>query len=167
MSGREEVEVVPRPSGRSTPQVQDGAGKAPMTDNQIDLARHALGLPNRMKRSYRNNFVAGPGHVDWDEWQMMVAAGHAVSRRWSLIPHIERVFTLTRAGATLALLPGESLDPEDFPVPTQAAAVASAEQGEGVLTPKPLNDRESRNMDCGFCDRLRLFGEVLDAFGSR
>ena len=35
-----------------------------MSAAQIELARHALGLPNKMRMSYRNRFVAGHGHVD-------------------------------------------------------------------------------------------------------
>lgn len=86
-----------------------------MTRGQIQLARHALGLPNRWRTSYRNHFVAGPGHADYAGWCAMVAAGLARRRQGSPLTGGNAVFRLTRAGAAKALLPGESLDSEDFP----------------------------------------------------
>ncbi len=76
-----------------------------MTARQIELARHALGLG--LKKSYRNRFYASPLHPDFDDWFYLAATGDA--RRFG--DH----FKLTTAGATKALLPGESLGPEDFP----------------------------------------------------
>ncbi len=87
-----------------------------MTPHQIDLARHALGLNGRGRRSYRNHFVAGLGHTDYADWQAMVAEGVAIridGKRLSFGG--DDMFKLTRAGAEAALLPGESLDSEDFP----------------------------------------------------
>lgn len=92
---------------------------ADLTDYETDLARHALGLPNKQRRSYRNRFVAGPGHADFLAWEGLVSVGLAVKRKWSLIPETESVYMLTRAGAEAALMPRESLDTEDaFPIPT-------------------------------------------------
>lgn len=51
-----------------------------MTPEQVELARHALGLPNASGQSYRNHFVCGPGHSDFDNWQAMVATGEARAR---------------------------------------------------------------------------------------
>ena len=48
-----------------------------MTPSQRELARHALGLPNKMRTSYRNRFVAGHGHDDYDDWREMCSAGYA------------------------------------------------------------------------------------------
>ena len=48
-----------------------------MTPRQIELARHALGLRPGCLVSYRNRFLAGPGHPDYADWQAMVAAGQA------------------------------------------------------------------------------------------
>lgn len=79
-----------------------------MTPRQIDLARHALGLPNDQQRSYRNRFWAGPGHTDYPEWEKMVARGVAAKNQ--TVPG----FHLTKTGAEQVLEPGESLDPEDF-----------------------------------------------------
>lgn len=42
-----------------------------MTDEQRELARHALGLNSRHKRSYRNRFVVESTAPDGREWMMM------------------------------------------------------------------------------------------------
>lgn len=86
-----------------------------MTPDQIELARHALGLPNREKRSYRNRFVAGEGHADFRAWEGMVAAGDAEKRKWSALPPTEFLYRMTPQGASKALQKGERLCPEDFP----------------------------------------------------
>lgn len=85
------------------------------TQAQTDLARHALGLPNRKRRSYRNRFVAGPGHSDYDDWQAMVERGDARRRAGSALTGGDELFWLTRQGAQAALKRGEKLCPEDFP----------------------------------------------------
>ena len=87
-----------------------------MTPKQRKLARHALGLPNRDNRSYRNRFVAAYVPGDYDEWAKMADAGLAkagTTRRTGTGSTVS--FWLTKAGARAALKPGESLDPEDFP----------------------------------------------------
>lgn len=85
-----------------------------MTPRQIELARHALGLRPTRLRSYRNHFVAGPGHVDFGDWVAMVVTGFAVMRGTKTLPPGDLLFHLTRAGAERALLPGDVLDPEDW-----------------------------------------------------
>jgi hypothetical protein len=85
-----------------------------MSPRQIELARHALGLPNERHQTYRNRFYASSGHRDFADWQAMVEAGMAVQsepRKGSGM----RMFGLTRQGASAALHAGETLDPEDFP----------------------------------------------------
>jgi hypothetical protein len=90
-----------------------------MTPEQIELARHALGLPNERQQSYRNRFVAGPGHDDYGTWLAIVDAGCATRRSGRRLPFGgDDFFSLTRFGAEAALKPGESLDPEDFPAPS-------------------------------------------------
>lgn len=86
-----------------------------MTPEQIGLARHALGLSPFRKTSYRNHFVAGTGHPDYENWRAMVSAGWARQREKQ--PHTggQDVFWLTLAGALQALRDGEKLDEEDFP----------------------------------------------------
>jgi hypothetical protein len=87
-----------------------------MTPRQIELARHALGLPNAWLRSFRNYFRAGPGHQNHDDWMAMIASGDAVitsgDGRTAASVYL---FNLTRQGALAALRPGECLDPEDWP----------------------------------------------------
>jgi hypothetical protein len=84
-----------------------------MTPAQRELARHALGLPNKQKRSYRNRYFARAGTETFLEWTLLEQAGFAISCA-SRSP-LYRSFWLTRAGAEMALDPGESLDDEDFP----------------------------------------------------
>lgn len=85
-----------------------------MTPEQKKLARHALGLPNDRKRSYRNRFFAGP--ADTQQWDAMVEAGEAHGEKASARQKDEPVFFwLTFPGARRALEPGETLCSEDFP----------------------------------------------------
>lgn len=93
-----------------------------MTPKQIELARHALGLPNDRFMSYRNRFFAGPGHQDYPEWISMVNAGYAAQD--------DKMFYLTLAGAEKAITGIEMLDREDFP---DAATFVIAETGRSVL----------------------------------
>lgn len=86
-----------------------------MTPQQIELARHALGLGNGRKVSYRNHFVTGPGHQDYIDWQDMVASGMATHRKGGALTGGDDIFYLTNKGATAALKRGERLCAEDFP----------------------------------------------------
>jgi hypothetical protein len=86
-----------------------------MTPAQKELARHALGLPNPSRRSYRNRFVASDGERVWKEWQELVGRGAAEARPLSAHGHGRTLFCLTASGARAALNPGERLCPEDFP----------------------------------------------------
>lgn len=81
---------------------------------QRELARHALGLPNSSRRSYRNRFVTGEG-PDHEAWTAMVQAGHARSRKGVSWMGGMDAFWLTQDGALQALDEGESLCCEDFP----------------------------------------------------
>lgn len=92
-----------------------------MTTAQIALARHALGLsdPACKRKSYRNRFAALAGSPDCAEWEAMAVAGYAVAHPSRPSSGL-RDFYLTPAGALLALKPGESLSPEDFPVEVKA-----------------------------------------------
>jgi len=85
-----------------------------MTPEQIELARHALGLPNERRTSYRNHFVCGPGHRDYLNWSAMLAEGNANMHSGSLITGGDCYFFLTQAGAEAALKAGEFLSIEDF-----------------------------------------------------
>lgn len=87
-----------------------------MTPEQIELARHALGLPNKRRQSYRNHFVAGEGHSDYVAWCDMVEKGLARGKKGSQLTGGDPVFWLTRLGAERVLRKGERLCPEDFPI---------------------------------------------------
>ena len=84
-----------------------------------DLARHALGLPNKRSRSYRNHFVTGEGSTDYAPWIEMVAAGLAKRWKGNEMTGGDDLFRLTKTGAIQALNKGEHLDPEDFPETAQ------------------------------------------------
>lgn len=87
-----------------------------MTPKQRKLARHALGLPNDKKQSFRNRFVAtyAPGG-DYDQWARMEAQGLAMQARAPIGNDKMRRFWLTETGARAAINSSESLCPEDFP----------------------------------------------------
>lgn len=83
-----------------------------LTHRQRSLARHALGLPNDRNVSYRNRFLCPYAPGSYDQWSAMVDAGLASC---GPVLNGERSFWLTHEGAELALDPGETLCPEDFP----------------------------------------------------
>jgi hypothetical protein len=92
-----------------------------MTPEQRRLARHALGLPNRFQRSYRNRYLAPATGQAREAWQAMTSAGFAEQGA----NQGERGLTwfcLTRKGAEAALDEGERLDAEDFPALEGVAA---------------------------------------------
>lgn len=101
-----------------------------MTPEQIELARHALGLGNGRRISFRNHFVTGPGHSDYDNWIAMVAAGDAVRRKGSELSGGDDIFYLTPSGATAALRQRERLDPENFPPSAFAKHTSQQRAGE-------------------------------------
>jgi hypothetical protein len=84
----------------------------PMSQEQRRLARHALGLDNSKRRSYRNRYLATNGSKTNWEWEQMVSAGWA---RIGLRQRVTTLYELTTPGALAAIDPGEHLDPEDFP----------------------------------------------------
>lgn len=86
-----------------------------LTSRQRDLARHALGLNGQRKQSYRNRFVADPGHDDHPEWMKLCRKGAAGMRTAHAMLGRSDLFWLTRQGAEAAMNAGETLDPEDFP----------------------------------------------------
>jgi len=90
-----------------------------LTPEQRDLARHALGLPNSKRKSYRNRFFTGRGGPHHLDWSAMVSAGDAERGEDG---RSTRCFHLTRQGAEAALNAGESLDREDFPTTERTAA---------------------------------------------
>lgn len=87
----------------------------------IEFGRHALGLPNDNKRSFRNYYVTEPSSDAGRLLTRSVAYGYTTERPYALATGMN-VYRLTRAGAELCLLPGESLCPEDFPLDNRPAA---------------------------------------------
>jgi len=86
-----------------------------LTPAQVKLARHALGLGDGRKASYRNRFAASPGTPDHAEWMRMYRKGAANYRSARAVGGSLDLFWLTTDCAEAVLLPGETLDPEDFP----------------------------------------------------
>lgn len=87
-----------------------------MTPHQLKLARHALGLPNDHKWSYRNRYITAPGTREHQSWEEMAIAGEAVKTHGDDMGLGKNDhFRLRHAAAKAALEPGERLDMEDFP----------------------------------------------------
>lgn len=83
-----------------------------MSPKQRELARHALGFPNKQNESYRNHFCVGPGQDDYEEWQDLISKGLAVKRTdgpWGG----SHMFFLTLEGALMCRGPKEHLRRED------------------------------------------------------
>lgn len=82
-----------------------------MSPRERELARHALGLPNNRKRSYRNRYYATRETEPWGHWTALA------DRHLATVDPGDRfdLFTLTRSAAEAVLEAGESLDLEDFP----------------------------------------------------
>lgn len=76
-------------------------------DEQVDKARHALGL-DREKRAYRNFYCANGPDADWED---LVARGFAVVRRESPLSSYT-IYHLTKRSAFFFLNEGERLDPD-------------------------------------------------------
>lgn len=84
-----------------------------LTKEEKAEARHALGLPNKAKKSYRNQFCADEKN---ELWSRMVQRGLATMRPADTIPMGgSAMFYLTPMGAKLALNKGEKLSEYDFP----------------------------------------------------
>lgn len=89
-----------------------------MTPKQRELARHALGLPNEQKCSYRNRYIVSVAVSAYAEWVEMARADEALRIWWEGGAKDRVLFMLTYEGALLALDGGEKLDIEDFPSET-------------------------------------------------
>jgi hypothetical protein len=69
-----------------------------INETERELMRHALGL-NREREAFRNHFVCGEGHSDYDAWEALAARGLARKRRNSLNEMcVEFIFHLTDEG---------------------------------------------------------------------
>lgn len=86
-----------------------------LTEEQTELARHALGPRVGVLKSFRNRFIATPLHDDYENWMDMVANENANYMDDPLYLGSSRYFYLTRKGANQALAKHEYLCEEDFP----------------------------------------------------
>lgn len=87
-----------------------------MTPAQIELARHALGL-TRTTKAYRNYFVAGSDHDDYEDWMAMVADGMATRRDGAEIPFGGgHLFRLRRCAAEAIIRTDEDISDVNFPI---------------------------------------------------
>lgn len=84
-----------------------------MTDKQRELARHALGLPNNKRMSYRNYYCIGTGADGYADWEDLVSKGLAVKRTSPILGGDDVMFHLTLDGALMAREGKEHLSPED------------------------------------------------------
>ena len=84
-----------------------------MTDRQIELARHALGLDGRHKRSSRNYFALYPDSDGFDAWTQMVADGNATTRPCGVNTQMV-YFHVTPEAAFSVIRIGESLRDEEL-----------------------------------------------------
>ncbi len=83
-----------------------------MTPQQIELARHALGLPNKKHTTNRNYFCTGPGSKDFDAWEAMVAEGNAIRRITTQFGG-DNLYYLTMKAALSVRGPKEHISRED------------------------------------------------------
>jgi hypothetical protein len=82
-----------------------------MTPDQHLMARRAMGLPNPKKCTFRNRHFANNDSTSYKLWMELVADGKAgFHNNGSGFT----MFWLTLEGGKEALLPGETMDPEDF-----------------------------------------------------
>jgi len=95
-----------------------------MNDKQRELARHALGLPNKRNQSYRNYFCLGADGDGYSDWEDLVAKGLAVKRKTALCGGMD-YFHLTLKGALMVREPKEHLSQEDTKMMREMEVVQS------------------------------------------
>lgn len=83
-----------------------------MSPAQREMARHALGFPNKKNTSNRNHYCIGKGGDGYEEWLDLVDKGLArrrVGTHWGG----DGMFYLTLDGALMAREPKEHLSREE------------------------------------------------------
>lgn len=84
----------------------------PLTPEQLTVLRHSLGLnPDGTGRSYRNHYVAGPGHYRYQELTELIALGHMRRRATpsKILPEGDECFHVTELGEQAAAAPEAKL----------------------------------------------------------
>lgn len=94
-----------------------------MTKQQREMARHALGLPNKQNMTYRNHYCVGPGDDGHSDWEDLVTQGLAVKRTSNLWGG-DDMFHLTLKGALMVRENNEHLSREDAEVMRRIEAAA-------------------------------------------
>lgn len=84
-----------------------------MTASQREMARHALGFPNKKNTSNRNHYCIDPGGDGHDEWLDLVSHRLAVKRNTRAIYDGDDTFHLTLKGALMVRESKEHLSRED------------------------------------------------------
>lgn len=77
---------------------------AELSESQLHILHHTLGLTPERRDSYRNHFLAGPGHHDMPDLEALEAAGF-VERRGApkFCRENDIMFFVTDAGQTVAI----------------------------------------------------------------
>lgn len=83
-----------------------------MNPKQLEMARHALGFPNKKNTSNRNHYCVGSGCDGHEEWMDLVSGGMAVRRTGPLWGG-DDMFHLTLRGALMARGPKEHISREE------------------------------------------------------
>ncbi len=94
------------------------------TRRQLELARHALGLPNKNNTTCRNRFCIGPGGDGYADWEHLVSVGHAVKQTGPLWGG-DDMFHLTLTGARAVLERSEHISREDAAVMRKLDGIAA------------------------------------------
>ena len=79
-----------------------------LNEKQLEMARHALGFPNKQNMSNRISYYTGAGGDGYEEWLDMVAKGYAIRRTGPLWGG-DDMFHMTLKGALLARGPKEHI----------------------------------------------------------
>jgi len=72
-----------------------------LTESQLHILLHSLGL-TKAEEIYRNHFVAGPGHSDYDDCMVLVEIGAMIRRQGSELTGGDNVFYVTAKGKAIA-----------------------------------------------------------------
>ncbi len=114
-----------------------------ISDSQREMARHALGLPNKKRTSYRNHYCIGPGGDGYEDWDDLAAKGLAIRRTgpdWGG----DDMFYLTLNAALAVREPGEHISREDAQqMRSREDAVLSGARRAGGAPPQAKHETKT------------------------